>query len=545
MDIISSLESGFEGAENGSAIIYQRGTTTPAVYFSDFEGLSSVTAGTTVTLDSNGAAQVYVNQLVTVVVSSSAGVTLETFVPGKAAPGIEVRSLSFNGPDYVTGASAAGNPTTLQAILDLIVGSFGTEDFKVDVDGTATDLSTAIANSTGVFYNVKSPTYGAVGDGTTNDTTAIQAAIDAANTAGGGIVFFPEGTYKTTAVLTLPPTVSLLGAGPQVTQIRVADGTANCINTTSAPGTITGAQTIQGLRLGASETNTGAAIDFAVAMDCQVINCFLGDATFSTATTGLVGCSAACRITYKNCKFVVAANNPIHRDTAATFSIFEDCEFVSFAGSQNSSLSRAFGEVKYSRCTFDASASVSGTYTMVDLLTNLVSKVTIEGCTFLGGVGTVTGVGTPTLGTAASTMQEANNIFDVGVDTSFALNTDFTGAVVDTRNTFSSREGMTDIQGSTGAVTVDAEGFGNTVVVATSSATQTFTFPANGVPGMKHTLTMQNSTGAGVTLVAFVTVSGDQDTIPTIADGNFFVATFVYAHFTSGGNNWMLSGKNV
>lgn len=42
-------------------------------------------------------------------------------------------------------------------------------------------------------FNVRD--YGATGDGTTDDRAAIQSAIDAANTAGGGIVFFPRGTY--------------------------------------------------------------------------------------------------------------------------------------------------------------------------------------------------------------------------------------------------------------------------------------------------------------------------------------------------------------
>lgn len=37
--------------------------------------------------------------------------------------------------------------------------------------------------------------YGATGDGVTDDTAAIQATIDAAYTAGGGVVFFPAGTY--------------------------------------------------------------------------------------------------------------------------------------------------------------------------------------------------------------------------------------------------------------------------------------------------------------------------------------------------------------
>lgn len=43
-------------------------------------------------------------------------------------------------------------------------------------------------------YNVK--TYGATGNGTTDDSTAVNAAILACHTAGGGTVYFPAGTYK-------------------------------------------------------------------------------------------------------------------------------------------------------------------------------------------------------------------------------------------------------------------------------------------------------------------------------------------------------------
>lgn len=45
------------------------------------------------------------------------------------------------------------------------------------------------------LYNVKSDQYGALGDGSTDDTNAIQAALNACRTAGGGIVYFPAGTY--------------------------------------------------------------------------------------------------------------------------------------------------------------------------------------------------------------------------------------------------------------------------------------------------------------------------------------------------------------
>ena len=43
--------------------------------------------------------------------------------------------------------------------------------------------------------------FGAVGDGVANDSIAIQAAIDAQSTRGGGVVYFPPGTYKCNVVL--------------------------------------------------------------------------------------------------------------------------------------------------------------------------------------------------------------------------------------------------------------------------------------------------------------------------------------------------------
>jgi hypothetical protein len=60
-------------------------------------------------------------------------------------------------------------------------------------------------------WNVKG--YGAVGDGTTDDTTAIQAAL-AAIPATGGVLYFPAGQYKYTgATLTLSKKVTIEGDG--------------------------------------------------------------------------------------------------------------------------------------------------------------------------------------------------------------------------------------------------------------------------------------------------------------------------------------------
>lgn len=59
-------------------------------------------------------------------------------------------------------------------------------------------------------FNVKD--YGATGDGTTNDTTAVQAAIDAAEVAGG-TVFFPRGTYSCSDLEVAADSVTLRGEG--------------------------------------------------------------------------------------------------------------------------------------------------------------------------------------------------------------------------------------------------------------------------------------------------------------------------------------------
>ncbi len=61
------------------------------------------------------------------------------------------------------------------------------------------------------LYNVM--TYGATGSGTTDDTAAIQAALNAASVAGGGCVYLPTGTYMITSKLWLWTGCRLTGDG--------------------------------------------------------------------------------------------------------------------------------------------------------------------------------------------------------------------------------------------------------------------------------------------------------------------------------------------
>jgi hypothetical protein len=64
-------------------------------------------------------------------------------------------------------------------------------------------------------FNVKN--YGATGNGSSNDTSAINNAITAANAAGGGIVQFPPGTYRSSNSIHMKSNVTIqLDAGSTI-----------------------------------------------------------------------------------------------------------------------------------------------------------------------------------------------------------------------------------------------------------------------------------------------------------------------------------------
>lgn len=95
--------------------------------------------------------------------------------------------------------------------------------------GSAASGAAPSANTTGIvsgrlrdFVSVKDSLFGATGDGVADDTSEIQAAIDAlpagdgSTTSRGGTVYLPAGTYKISATLHLRSGVTLAGAGPGV-----------------------------------------------------------------------------------------------------------------------------------------------------------------------------------------------------------------------------------------------------------------------------------------------------------------------------------------
>ena len=67
----------------------------------------------------------------------------------------------------------------------------------------------------------EAPKYGATGNDDSEDSAALQKALDAAGQAGGGIVYLPAGTYYLANGLAIPERVVLRGAGRDMTLLKV------------------------------------------------------------------------------------------------------------------------------------------------------------------------------------------------------------------------------------------------------------------------------------------------------------------------------------
>lgn len=116
---------------------------------------------------------------------------------------------------FVHGAFAPLASPTLTGVPAAPTATPGTNTTQLATTAFVTTATAGGAANVLTLFNVKNPTYGATGNGTTDDTAAINAAVAACIAAGGGIVYFPEGTYKTSSAITVATTVAIefLGAG--------------------------------------------------------------------------------------------------------------------------------------------------------------------------------------------------------------------------------------------------------------------------------------------------------------------------------------------
>lgn len=143
------------------------------------------------------------------------------------SPGLWVRT----GPGGSAGGDLSGSypsPTVAKIQGTAVSSTAPTTSQVLIYNGTDWTPETQV-------FDVKA--YGAKGDGTTDDTTAINDAISACVTAGGGTVYFPAGTYLTSTGISVPNTqtgVYLCGAGEASTVVKASSSafsaTAVCVH---------------------------------------------------------------------------------------------------------------------------------------------------------------------------------------------------------------------------------------------------------------------------------------------------------------------------
>lgn len=203
------------------------------------------------------------------------------------------------------------------------------------------------------FFNVRD--FGAEGDGTTDDTAAIQATIAAAG-AGGGIVGLAAGVYLISGQLNVPSNVHVAGAGKYVTIVRGGVGggaTFSFEGTSSSP--VTGAR-LTDLTIDMQNVAGASGVGHYYVNDLLVQRVQFVNTAFKHVQTYV-----STQTTLDNADIVV--ENCLFGATTAT-----GTETVTLANTQR---------IRFLRCAWDS----GGTQTDV-LLYQLCEDASFVGCTF-------------------------------------------------------------------------------------------------------------------------------------------------------------------
>ena len=160
--------------------------------------------------------------------------------------------------------------------------------------------------------------FGAVGDGVTDDTAAIQAAITYVSSVGG-TVWLPRGTYKTTSAITITASnVSFVGDGSGATIINntgtgdglvLGDGSAQVI------GSTVGGFTLQG------SASSGRCVWGRIFTD----SCTLTDIYTNSGSKG-ISLDSCYSLRVVNCRVRSAVGNGIEANAITHNTLFLGCK---------------------------------------------------------------------------------------------------------------------------------------------------------------------------------------------------------------------------
>lgn len=214
------IEAGTTQASSGWVAAGASGGTlgTTAITWSQFSGAGTILAGTGLSKTGN---------TLSITAGGVTGTEIAAAIKDAAAATASLRTLG-------TGATQAapGDDTRITGALPKAGGTMTGALTLAGAPSSSLHAATKAYVDTGgsppVFDVVA--TYGGVGDDSANNKTAIDNAIAAAVAAGGGVVFFRPGSFKTTGGHALPANVHIRGSDPSPRYYGLASTvpTASC-----------------------------------------------------------------------------------------------------------------------------------------------------------------------------------------------------------------------------------------------------------------------------------------------------------------------------
>lgn len=530
MHLISSLNAGFAAAPLGHAEIYVRGSSTRATWYASLEGDGANSTGANITLDAQGSALVYVNQLVDVVVKDVDGVSVRSFGDGVAAPNVEVRSTAFTGIDYDTAASAAGNPTNLKAMADLWLAKNGAIDWQVLFNGAATTIQNALSVMSGVFFNVK--TYGSVGDGVASDQAAFTAAVAAAVAAGGGNVYVPPGTHRLTAGLTWDARVNLVGI-PGKSIITMDHATERLLTFSSASSALMPCLFF-GITFQTAQTNSATVVRLDEATRLRCVACTFNDSATSIGIAVQVNTTSSCSLEAVNCLFKIQSTTLGSLTCAANHTSkinFTGCRWIlpaTFSGDCINARSsvEATPELMVSGCSFDATTNITaGAFYAVRAQNGYITLTDNRADSAFARMFALVPTGLSVVRAQGNTVNSGTafvpqQLYSVTGDLS-------TGSALETPGV---------IRTTIGAIATAADAH-QLIEYVGNSTDPTITMPALLFPGQRLSITFLNSSGGawavGPAFTGAVVVTGV--TIPNVANGSSAHFEFIVEDLAAAG----------
>lgn len=212
------------------------------VYF-DFDGTLEVVQGDTVAIG-------FTNQAGVTVFASVFEVNIESMGGGGGSVTVNRNAANgvvgwdegvYLGTGTVLNFVGAGVTTTLSGTVfninvpggggagivawdnGILKGTGTIIDFRSGLSASVSGTVITVDDNIG-WVNVKD--YGATGDGATNDTASISAAVAILNASYGGVLYFPPGDYLTTGGFTISKNCTIMGAG----QSRYDDASSTYIS---------------------------------------------------------------------------------------------------------------------------------------------------------------------------------------------------------------------------------------------------------------------------------------------------------------------------